>query len=283
MSNQVWILVAVVVIVAIVVAYQRSRQSQMRQTRDLRMGAQELSRAQSPSEEISNQRRARAEPGYRPRAQIQKRKPACSGTGISRTSAPGRSRDQKTCPRRPSMHPGGYGERGILLQRLRARGTSPAKRPGELSPGHGCRAQPDLRDLRGDRRHGAEVGAADPGASHRRVGRSLPVLSRTCRLPSPTHAARRPLAASDRVSRSTPGPSRPASSRQPPGGDAPPPAPRRRDRPSRSMWWTRRRPRHRPTMMSPWFASCTRAYRDRLAASCAGSMGTVNRVVPGAG
>ena len=53
MSNQVWILVAVVVIVAIIVAYQRSRQSQVRQTRDLRMGAQELSRAQSPSEEIS--------------------------------------------------------------------------------------------------------------------------------------------------------------------------------------------------------------------------------------
>jgi FtsZ-interacting cell division protein ZipA len=59
MSNQVWILVAVVVIVAIIVAYQRSRQSQMRQTRDLRMGAQELSRAQSPSEEISNREERR--------------------------------------------------------------------------------------------------------------------------------------------------------------------------------------------------------------------------------
>ena len=53
MSNQVWILVAVVVIVAIIVAYQRSRQSQVRQTRDLRMSAQEQGRAQSPGEEIS--------------------------------------------------------------------------------------------------------------------------------------------------------------------------------------------------------------------------------------
>ena len=53
MSNQLWILVAVVVIVAIIVAYQRSRQSQVRQTRDLRMGAQAQGRAQSPGEEIS--------------------------------------------------------------------------------------------------------------------------------------------------------------------------------------------------------------------------------------
>jgi hypothetical protein len=53
MSNQWWILVAVVVIVAIVIAYQRSRQSQVRDTRDLRMGAQERGRAQSPSEELS--------------------------------------------------------------------------------------------------------------------------------------------------------------------------------------------------------------------------------------
>ena len=53
MSNQVWILVAVVLIVAIIVAYQRSRKSQVRDTRDLRMGAQELGRAQSPDEEIS--------------------------------------------------------------------------------------------------------------------------------------------------------------------------------------------------------------------------------------
>jgi FtsZ-interacting cell division protein ZipA len=53
MSNQVWILIAVVVIVAIIVAYQRSRKSQVRDTRDLRMGAQELDRAQSPEEEIS--------------------------------------------------------------------------------------------------------------------------------------------------------------------------------------------------------------------------------------
>jgi hypothetical protein len=53
MSNQVWILVAVVVIIAIIVAYQRSRKTQVRDTRDLRMGAQELGRAQSPDEEIS--------------------------------------------------------------------------------------------------------------------------------------------------------------------------------------------------------------------------------------
>jgi FtsZ-interacting cell division protein ZipA len=59
MSNQVWILVAVVVIVAIIFAYQRSRQSKVRQTRDLRMGAQELGRAQSPGEEISQREERR--------------------------------------------------------------------------------------------------------------------------------------------------------------------------------------------------------------------------------
>ena len=59
MSNQVWILIAVVVIVAILVAYQRSRQSKVQQTRDLRMGAQELSRAQSPDEEISQREERR--------------------------------------------------------------------------------------------------------------------------------------------------------------------------------------------------------------------------------
>jgi hypothetical protein len=53
MSNQVWILVAVVVIIAIIFAYQRSRKSQVRQTRDVRMGTQELGRAQSPDEETS--------------------------------------------------------------------------------------------------------------------------------------------------------------------------------------------------------------------------------------
>jgi len=58
MSTQLWILVAVVVIVAIIFAYQRSRKSQVQQTRDLRMGTQELGRAQSPSEEI-NQREDR--------------------------------------------------------------------------------------------------------------------------------------------------------------------------------------------------------------------------------
>ena len=59
MSNQVWILIAVVVIVAIIVAYQRSRQSQVQQTRDLRMGAQEQGQAQSPSEEISQREERR--------------------------------------------------------------------------------------------------------------------------------------------------------------------------------------------------------------------------------
>jgi hypothetical protein len=59
MSNQVWILIAVVVIVAIIVAYQRSRQSQVQQTRDLRMGAQEQGQAQSPGEEISQREERR--------------------------------------------------------------------------------------------------------------------------------------------------------------------------------------------------------------------------------
>jgi FtsZ-interacting cell division protein ZipA len=59
MPNQVWILVAVVAIVAIIFAYQRSRKSQVRQTRDLRMGAQELGRAQSPGEEISQREERR--------------------------------------------------------------------------------------------------------------------------------------------------------------------------------------------------------------------------------
>ena len=59
MSSQVWILIAVVVIVAIIVAYQRSRQNQVQQTRDLRMGAQEQGQAQSPSEEISQREERR--------------------------------------------------------------------------------------------------------------------------------------------------------------------------------------------------------------------------------
>ena len=59
MSGQLWILVAVVFIIAIIVAYQRSRQSQVRQTRDLRMGAQEESRAQTPGDEISQREERR--------------------------------------------------------------------------------------------------------------------------------------------------------------------------------------------------------------------------------
>ena len=59
MSNQLWILVAVVVIVAIIVAFQRSKQGQVRQTRDLRMGAQERGRAHSPGEEISQREERR--------------------------------------------------------------------------------------------------------------------------------------------------------------------------------------------------------------------------------
>ena len=59
MSNQLLILVAVVVIVAIIVAYQRSRQGQVRETRDLRMGAQEQGRAHSPDEELSQREERR--------------------------------------------------------------------------------------------------------------------------------------------------------------------------------------------------------------------------------
>ena len=59
MSGQWWILVAIVVIVAIIFAYRRSRQSQVRQTRDVRMGAQEQGRAQSPDEEISQREERR--------------------------------------------------------------------------------------------------------------------------------------------------------------------------------------------------------------------------------
>ncbi len=59
MSNQVWILIAVVVIVAIIVAYQRSRQGQVRQTRDLRMSAQEQGRAHTPGEETSQREERR--------------------------------------------------------------------------------------------------------------------------------------------------------------------------------------------------------------------------------
>jgi hypothetical protein len=53
MSNQWWILVSVVVIVAVIFAYQRSRQGKVQRLRDLRMGAQERGGAQSPGEEIS--------------------------------------------------------------------------------------------------------------------------------------------------------------------------------------------------------------------------------------
>ena len=59
MSNQLWILVAVVVIVAIIVAYQRSRQGQVRQTRELRMDAQQQGRAHSSGEEISQREERR--------------------------------------------------------------------------------------------------------------------------------------------------------------------------------------------------------------------------------
>ena len=60
MSNQLWILVAVVVIVAILVAYQRSRQSQVQQTRDLRMGAQSRAGA-NPRRRDQPARRATAD------------------------------------------------------------------------------------------------------------------------------------------------------------------------------------------------------------------------------
>jgi len=43
----------------VIVAYQRSRQGQVRHTRDLRMGAQERGRAHSPGEEISQREERR--------------------------------------------------------------------------------------------------------------------------------------------------------------------------------------------------------------------------------
>lgn len=58
-SGQLWILVAVVVVVAIIFAHQRSRKSQVRQTRNLRMGTQELGRAHSPGEDISQREERR--------------------------------------------------------------------------------------------------------------------------------------------------------------------------------------------------------------------------------
>jgi FtsZ-interacting cell division protein ZipA len=59
MSEQWWILVSVVAIIAIIFAYQRSRQGKVRRSRDLRMGAQDLGRAQSPGEEISQREERR--------------------------------------------------------------------------------------------------------------------------------------------------------------------------------------------------------------------------------
>ena len=130
MSNQVWILIAVVVIVTIVIAYQRSRQSQVRQTRDLRMGAQELGRAQSPGEEISQREDHRlagmsAEDRDWEQASLQRNRDIQD----ERTR---QSRGQKTCPRRPSMPPRAGGE-GLLA--LRERDASSARRPGDPAPG----------------------------------------------------------------------------------------------------------------------------------------------------
>jgi hypothetical protein len=59
MSEQWWILVSLVAIIAIIFAYQRSRQDKVRRSRDLRMGAQELGRGQSPGEEISQREERR--------------------------------------------------------------------------------------------------------------------------------------------------------------------------------------------------------------------------------
>ena len=53
MSTQWWVVIAVVLVVAVIVAYSRSRRHQVSQTRDHRMSAQEQGRAQSPGEEIS--------------------------------------------------------------------------------------------------------------------------------------------------------------------------------------------------------------------------------------
>ena len=59
MNGQWWILVAVVLVVVAVFVYLRSRRTQVQQTRDLRMGAQERGRAHSPGEEISQREERR--------------------------------------------------------------------------------------------------------------------------------------------------------------------------------------------------------------------------------
>ena len=120
MSNQVWILVAVVVIIAIIVAYQRSRQSQVRQTRDLRMGAQE-SRAQTPGDEISQREERRltgmsAEDRDWEQASLQR----------NRDIQDERTRQvqgQKTCPRNPAciLEPGSGGSSQRLREAARLR------------------------------------------------------------------------------------------------------------------------------------------------------------------
>ena len=97
MSNQVWILIAVVVIVAIVIAYQRSRQSQVRQTRDLD-GAQELGRDSPPARKYGASAKTTGSLACQQRIGTGS-KLACSGTGISKSS------DAPRGPMPPSSRP----------------------------------------------------------------------------------------------------------------------------------------------------------------------------------
>ena len=81
MSNQVWILVAVVVIIAIIVAYQRSRQSQVRHTRDLRRAPKRRAGRRPPGTRSAN---AKTTDSLACQQRIATgRKPACSGTGMA--------------------------------------------------------------------------------------------------------------------------------------------------------------------------------------------------------
>lgn len=59
METQWWFLVAVLVIAAAIVAYQRAKQSQVRQAQVLRKSAQELGRARSTGEETSQREERR--------------------------------------------------------------------------------------------------------------------------------------------------------------------------------------------------------------------------------
>ena len=53
MSTGWWVVIVIVLIVGAIVVYLRSRQAQVNRARESRMSVQELGRAQSPAEEIS--------------------------------------------------------------------------------------------------------------------------------------------------------------------------------------------------------------------------------------